>query len=233
MSYMRVLTSGLLIAGTVLCAQGLSPAAVAQTTAMTTPGQKPSAQPVVPPSLQGSFVTPEAPLAPKIELDPTLIGMAPRLEGTAAATVSPEDKAAAARKSRRIALYKQLMDTNGTSKNVHMIMANTKAAVRLVILERKGAKSLSPADELKFNQIADRVLKEAEVSIIDQIAATQSANFTEEEILTLISANSGPVAAKYNASKFANPDANAQQIQSYMVEAVIKIIKTFKEAISG
>ncbi|BBF81777.1 hypothetical protein EM6_2385 [Asticcacaulis excentricus] len=194
---------------------------------------KTPAQPVVPPSLQGSFISPEAPLAPKIELDPALIGMAPRLEGTAAATVSPEDKAAAARKSRRIALYKQLMETNGTTKNVRLIMANTKAAVRLVILERKGAQSLSGADELKFNQIADRVLKEAEASIIDQIATAQSANFSEEEILTLISANSGPVAAKYNASKFANPDANAQQIQSYMVEAVIKIIKTFKEAISG
>lgn len=229
MSCMRVLTSGLLIAGTVLCLEALGPSAQAQTMAIA----KTPAQPVVPPSLQGSFISPEAPLAPKIELDPALIGMAPRLEGTAAATVSPEDKAAAGRKSRRIALYKQLMETNGTTKNVRLIMANTKAAVRLVILERKGAQSLSGADELKFNQIADRVLKEAEASIIDQIATAQSANFSEEEILTLISANSGPVAAKYNASKFANPDANAQQIQSYMVEAVIKIIKTFKEAISG
>lgn len=229
MSCMRVLTSGLLIAGTVLCLESLGPSAQAQTTSVA----KTPAQPVVPPSLQGSFISPEAPLAPKIELDPALIGMAPRLEGTAAATVSPEDKAAAARKSRRIALYKQLMETNGTTKNVRLIMANTKAAVRLVILERKGAQSLSGADELKFNQIADRVLKDAEASIIDQIATTQSASFTEEEILTLISANSGPVAAKYNASKFANPEANAQQIQSYMVEAVIKIIKTFKEAISG
>ncbi|WP_298328391.1 hypothetical protein [Asticcacaulis sp.] len=229
MSCIRVLTSGLLIAGTVLSLEALGPAAQAQTMAIA----KTPAQPVVPPSLQGSFISPEAPLAPKIELDPALIGMAPRLEGTAAATVSPEDKAAAARKSRRIALYKQLMETNGTTKNVRLIMGNTKAAVRLVILERKGAQALSAADELKFNQIADRVLKEAEASIIDQIATAQSANFSEEEILTLISANSGPVAAKYNASKFANPDANAQQIQSYMVEAVIKIIKTFKEAISG
>ncbi|UDF03895.1 hypothetical protein [Asticcacaulis sp. AND118] len=214
-----ILTSGLMIAG--LLAGGH---AGAQTT---------TAQPVVPPSLQGSFLTPEAPLAPKIEIDPALIGMTPRIEGTAAATVSPEDKAAAARKTRRVALYKQLMEANGTSKNVRLILANTKAAVKMVILERKGATNLSAADELKFNQIADRVLKEAEVSVIDQIAAAQSASFSEEEILTLISANSGPVAAKYNASKFANPEANAQQIQSYMVEAVVKIIKTFKEAISG
>lgn len=219
MARWAILTSGLMIAGVALCGQ-----AMAQST---------TAQPVVPPSLQGSFLTPEAPLAPKIEIDPALIGMAPRIEGTAAATVSPEDKAAAARKTRRVALYKQLMEANGTSKNVRLIMANTKTAVKMVILERKGATNLSAADELKFNQVADRVLKDAEISIIDQIAATQSVNFSEEEILTLISANSGPVAAKYNASKFANPEANAQQIQSYMVEAVVKIIKTFKEAISG
>lgn len=189
---------------------------------------------ITPPSLQGSFLTPEAPLTPELTIDPAEIGVAPRIEGTAASTVaSPEDKAAAAKKARRIALYKQLMEKNGTSKNVRLILANTKAAVKMVILERKGTSGLSTADEIRFSQIADGVLQEAETTIIDQIATAQSASFSEEEILSLINANSGPAAARYNASKFANPETNAQQIQSYMVDAVVKIIKTFKGSISG
>jgi len=189
---------------------------------------------ITPPGLQGSFLSPEAPLAPELKIDPAEIGIAPRIEGTAASTLaSPEDKAAAAKKARRIALYKQLMEQNGTSKNVRLILANTKAAVRMVVLERKGVKGLGAADEIRFNQIADSVLKDAETTIIDQIAAAQSANFSEDEILSLINANSGPIAARYNASKFANPETNAQQIQSYMVDAVVKIIKTFKGSISG
>ncbi|ESQ81308.1 hypothetical protein AEYBE204_02915 [Asticcacaulis sp. YBE204] len=192
-----------------------------------------SAETLVPPSLQGSFLSPEAPSAPKLVIDPALIGMAPKAEGTAASTVAIEDKAAAAKKTRKVVLYKQLMELNGTAKNVRMILANTKAAVKLVILERQGKKSLLPSEEAKFDQIADRVLKEAEVTIIDQIATAQAAGFEEEEIVSLINANSGLAAAKYNAGKFANPEASAQQIQGFMVDAVVKIIKTFQQSISS
>ncbi|MFT3995826.1 MAG: hypothetical protein QM667_00340 [Asticcacaulis sp.] len=210
---------GLTVAGL-----SLGGTAVAQTSA---------GQTITPPSLQGSFLSPEAPQAPKLDIDPATLGVAPRVEAAAPVTASAEEKAAAAKKARKIALYKQLMEENGTSKNVRLILANTKAAVRLVVLERKGAKSLSAADEIKFNEISTRVLKDAENNIINQIASAQSAGFSEEEILTLISANSNPSAVRYNASKFANPDANAQQIQAYMVDAVVKIIKSFKESISG
>ncbi|MDC7683137.1 hypothetical protein PQU92_07600 [Asticcacaulis sp. BYS171W] len=192
-----------------------------------------SAETLVPPTLQGSFLSPEAPTAPKLVIDPALIGIAPKVEGTAASTVSVEDKAAAAKKTRKIALYKQLMELNGTAKNVRMILANTKSAVKLVILERQGKKNLLPSEEAKFDQIADRVLKEAEVTIIDQIATAQAAGFEEAEIVSLINANSGLAAAKYNAGKFANPEANAQQIQGFMVDAVVKIIKTFQQSISS
>lgn len=192
------------------------------------------AQAVSTPSLQGSFLSPEAPVAPKLIIDPALLGPTPKAEdASTSALAQVADSAETQRKVRKVSLYKQLMELNGTSKNVRMIMRNTKSAVKLVILERAGITNLSPAQEAKFNQIADRVLKETEVSIIDQIANAQAVSFSEDEIASLINANSGIAAAKYTNGKLANPEVNAQQIQGYMVDAVIKIIKTFQQSIAS
>jgi hypothetical protein len=194
-----------------------------------------SAQTVNTPALEGSFASPEAPIAPKLVINPSDLGLTPVTDQPAQTSVvqTTQKPAAPAPQDRKIALYKQLMELNGTSKNVRQIMNNTKSAVRMVVLERAGLGSLSPAQELKFNSIADGILKETEVAIIDQIALTQSMSFDVDEVLALIKANSSPAAARYNISKFTGNDQTGQQIQGFMVEAVVRIVKTFKQSISS
>jgi hypothetical protein len=143
------------------------------------------------------------------------------------------DTANATAEARKIALYRQLMELNGTSRNIRTIMLNTKAAVRLVILDRAKATSLSAAQEHKLDQISDDILKETEFSLINAVALSQAKAFSEDEITLLIKANGSEAGMRYNAGKFMAPEASAQQIQTYMVDAVVKIIKTFKEQVQS
>jgi hypothetical protein len=143
------------------------------------------------------------------------------------------DSADAAKAAQKVELYKQLMELNGMSRNVRTVMAGTKTSTRLIIIDRTGTDHLTPEQDAKYNKIADTVLKDTETSLINDIAKVQSANFSTEEIQQLITANASVAAAKYNATKFLNPDANAQQVQTYMVDAMIKIIKTFTESVSA
>jgi hypothetical protein len=143
------------------------------------------------------------------------------------------DSADAAKAAQKVELYKQLMELNGMSRNVRMVLAGTKTSTRLIIIDRTGTDHLTPDQDAKYNKIADTVLKDTESSLINDIAKVQSANFSTEEIQQLITANASVAAAKYNATKFLNPDANAQQVQTYMVDAMIKIIKTFTESVSA
>lgn len=62
------------------------------------------------------------------------------------------DTANATAEARKIALYRQLMELNGTSRNIRTIMLNTKAAVRLVILDRAKASSLSAVQEQNWSK---------------------------------------------------------------------------------
>lgn len=142
------------------------------------------------------------------------------------------DSADAAKAAEKVELYKQLMELNGMSRNVRMVLASTKSSTRLILIDRAGADHLTPEQDAKYNKIADTILKDTEVSLINDIARAQSANFSTEEIQQLITANASVAAAKYNAAKFLNPDASAQQVNSYMVDAMIKIIKTFTESVS-
>ena len=143
------------------------------------------------------------------------------------------DKADAAQAQEKVQLYKQLMELNGMSRNIRLVMNNTKTATKLIVIQRAGATTLTPDQDARYNTIADGVLKDTESTLIDDIAKAQSQSFSADEIQQLIVANSSIAAAKYNAGKFQSPDANAQEIQGYMVEAVIKIIKSFTESVAS
>lgn len=143
------------------------------------------------------------------------------------------DKADAAQAQEKVQLYKQLMELNGMSRNIRLVVNNTKTATKLIVLQRAGGPALTPAQDARYNTIADGVLKDTENSLINDIATAQSQSFSTDEIQQLIVANSSIAAAKYNAGKFQTPDANAQEIQGYMVDAVIKIIKTFTQSVAG
>ena len=143
------------------------------------------------------------------------------------------DAAIDAAAQKKIDPYKQLMELNGVARSVRNSLDATKTSTRTIVLERAGKTSLTPAEDARYNTIADAVLKDTETSVIDEIARVQSQSFSAEEIQQLIAANSSVAAAKYNAGKFTAPDNNADEIQTYMVEAVVKIVKTFKESVSS
>ena len=134
---------------------------------------------------------------------------------------------------KKIDLYKQLMELNGVARSVRNSLDATKASTKTIVLERAGKATLTPAEEARYNTVADTILKDTETSVIDEIARVQSQSFSAEEIQQLIVANSSVAAAKYNAGKFTAPDNNADEIQTYMVEAVVKIVKTFKESVTS
>lgn len=143
------------------------------------------------------------------------------------------DKADAAQAQEKVQLYKQLMELNGMSRNIRLLMNNTKTATKLIVIQRAGEPALTADQDARYNTIADGVLKDTESALIDDIAKAQSQSFSTDEIQQLIVANSSIAAAKYNAGKFQSPDANAQEIQGYMVDAVIKIIKSFTQSVAG
>ena len=143
------------------------------------------------------------------------------------------DQADAAQASEKIQLYKQLMELNGMSRNIRMVLNNTKTTTKLIVIQRAGEATLTADQDARYNTIADGVLKDTESSLIDDIARAQSQSFSSDEIQQLIVANSSVAAAKYNAGKFQAPDASAQEIQGYMVDAVIKIIKSFTESVAS
>ncbi|MEI9905059.1 MAG: hypothetical protein WDN06_14650 [Asticcacaulis sp.] len=143
------------------------------------------------------------------------------------------DKQDAAQAAAKVELYKQLMELNGTSRTIRNTLASAKTTTRLVVVQRVGEADLTPEQDALYNQIADTVLKQTEVKLIDDIAGAQSQSFSADEIQQLIAANSSVAAAKYNSAKFIAPDANAAQVQQYMTDALIKIVKTFNESLAG
>ena len=143
------------------------------------------------------------------------------------------DQADAAATTRKVELYKQLMELNGMSRNIRTVLDTTKTTTRLVVIQRSGAATLTPEQDARYNQIADSVLKDTESKLIDEIATTQAASYSADEIKQLIASNSSVAAAKYNAAKFVDESGNAGQVENYMVEAVIKIMKTFKESVAS
>ncbi len=143
------------------------------------------------------------------------------------------DQADAAATTQKVELYKQLMELNGMSRNIRTVLDTTKTTTRLVVIQRSGAATLTPEQDARYSQIADSVLKDTESKLIDEIATTQAASYSADEIKQLIASNSSVAAAKYNAAKFVDESGNAGQVENYMVEAVIKIMKTFKESVAS
>ena len=143
------------------------------------------------------------------------------------------DKADAAQAQEKVELYKQLMELNGMSRNIRLVLNNTKTTTKLIVIQRAGATAMTADQDARYNTIADGILKDTENSLINDIASAQSQSFSSDEIQQLIVANSSIAAAKYNAGKFQAPDSTAQEIQGYMVEAVIKIIKSFTESVAS
>ncbi|HVZ30152.1 MAG TPA: hypothetical protein VG839_07135 [Asticcacaulis sp.] len=143
------------------------------------------------------------------------------------------DAADAAAAQKKIDLYKQFMELNGTSRNIRESLEATKASTKLIVLERAGKKTLTADEDKRYSQIADSVMKDTEASLIDQIARNQSQSFSADEIQQLIAANSTVAAAKYNSGKFMGAESDQQEIQNYMTAAVVRIVKTFNESIAG
>ena len=149
------------------------------------------------------------------------------------AVAQVNDQADAAVASKKVELYKQLMELNGTSRNIRAMLDNTKTTTRLIVIQRSGAAQLTPEQGARYDQVADNVLKATEARLIDDLAQTQATSFSADEIQQLINSNSSISAAKYNAAKFVDPQGNTAHIESYMVEAVIKIMKSFKESVAS
>jgi hypothetical protein len=143
------------------------------------------------------------------------------------------DQADAAATTQKVELYKQLMELNGMSRNIRTVLDTTKTTTRLIVIQRSGTATLTPEQDARYNQIADGVLKDTESKLIDEIATTQAASYSADEIKQLIASNSSVAAAKYNAAKFVDESGNASQVENYMVEAVIKIMKSFKESVAS
>jgi hypothetical protein len=122
------------------------------------------------------------------------------------------------------------MELNGVARNVRQVISNTKTATRLIVIDRAGLTTLTPEQDARYNQIADKILLDTQNSLIENIAEAQAPAFSADEIQQLITANSSIAAAKYNAAKFMQQDASAGEVQTYMVDAVIRIIKTFTES---
>lgn len=127
-----------------------------------------------------------------------------------------------------VSLYRQLMELNGTSHNVRVIMTNTRKGVLDVIVAEKGA--LTAADQTRFDAQADAAFATLTEQVLNLIASEQAPLFTDAEIRSLVAANTGPAAAGYNAAKFREQENSAAEVQSYMVESVVEIIRNFQAA---
>jgi hypothetical protein len=124
------------------------------------------------------------------------------------------------------AKYRQVMELNGTSRNARLIMANSRKAVLTAIEERKG--TLSPSERQRFDALADASFSSLTEQVLALIAADQSPTFTDAEIDTLIAANTGQAAATYHAARL-NDEGGATEIQGFMVDSVVEIIRTFRD----
>ena len=149
------------------------------------------------------------------------------------AVAQVNDQADTAVATQKVELYKQLMELNGMSRTIRNVLDNTKTSTRLIVIQRSGSDHLTPEQDARYNAIADTVLKDTEAKLIDDIAQTQAASYSADEIQQLIAANSSISAAKYNAAKFVDQAHNNDQVETYMVEAVMKIMQKFKESVTS
>lgn len=168
-----------------------------------------------------------------VDASPSMTAAVAAGDVAAPALAQLNDKQDAAQAAAKIALYKELMELNGTARTIRNTLTAAKTTTRLVVVQDAGTTDLTPAQSDLYNSIADPILKQTEGKLIDRIAISQSQSFSADEIQQLITANSSVAAAKYNSAKFIAPDINASEVQSYMQDALVKIIRTFNESLAG
>lgn len=170
---------------------------------------------------------------PSLPLVPMTAGALSADSVATMALASVDDKAIANREALRVERYRELMELNGTARYVRDQISSLGVVTRELAMENLNLKVFTPDQERRFFQISSVVLKKVESDILNDLAQTQSRYFTIEEIQTLIKANSSISAVKYNSAKFSDPKASQSLVTSYMVEAVVTIIKSFKETITS
>lgn len=140
-----------------------------------------------------------------------------------------DDQADAGYAKAKVARYIELLEVNGSKSSLKKQIETLKESTRQVIIKSLGRAYMTAEENTKFELICSKILSETESRILNEIAVNQSKTFTLEEISALISANSSPLAAKFVAGKSKTSPTEQHYVQTYVVEAVVYIIKTFRE----
>lgn len=144
-----------------------------------------------------------------------------------AVSVLPTVVAAQDVSARHVSLYRDLMEANGTTPNIRNVMATTRATTTQALVDRKGS-PLSAEERARLDRLFTRILGPVEEQIVDGIARSQAFRLTEAEISQLILVDRSPAAVLYRTERLAVPAEEAAATQSFMVEAVVSIIKVFR-----
>jgi hypothetical protein len=128
-------------------------------------------------------------------------------------------------------LYKSLMELNGVTLNVRNVVTATRSSVEASLLTRSKKDAFTPAQLARLRALSDAEFAKAEGALVDAIATAQAGAFTTDELAQLIAANTTPEAATFMRAKFENGDANAAEVQRYMNEAAVSVIKSFNESV--
>lgn len=135
--------------------------------------------------------------------------------------------AAADTAGARIRSYRALLELNGVAGNIHDYVHSTRAEAQAAVAEHLGEIALTPEQQAAFDAVASPAFAEAEQQILDDIARTQSAQFTEAEINSLYAASSGPVARRFYELKRAATSDTFNTVDVYMQDAVDRIVSQF------
>lgn len=142
---------------------------------------------------------------------------------------APAAAETAEQEQARVQLYQQFLELEGAAARIRAVVDSVKAETAVgVAAEYFGGAPLTGEDLAEYETIAGPIFAEAEKLILLDLAVTQSAAFTPEEIQELINLNSLPVVIRYNALRAASPD-QPDLIQGFMVDAVVNIVQAFQD----
>lgn len=129
-----------------------------------------------------------------------------------------------------VAAYERLMQLNGVTLGIRVASANTATAIRTDLVNNRLKRPLTAAETTKLDALIVRELDPVENQIIDLVAASQAGGFSEAEIGRLVQSQSIPAMPDYIKAKFMAEPSETEAIQALMVNAVIRIIKTYQES---
>lgn len=136
--------------------------------------------------------------------------------------------APAAAQAANAPLYRQLMEVNGVARNVRAVVTARRAAIVQIATERNGG-SLNPQEQARLDAAMSASLDPLTEQLLNNIAQAQSAAFSDADLRALIAANGSAAAGRYNAAKFADAEQMSAQVQQYMVDAVLAIIRAYRD----